>query len=84
MDELSTNELQKLARDHLWMHNRDWEQMNKNSEPMIAVKGSGIRVEDSNGNSWIDLNGGYNSVNVGYGRKDIADAVLNQILTHLF
>ena len=78
MDELSTNELQKLARDHLWMHNRDWEQMNKNSEPMIAVKGSGIRVEDSNGNSWIDLNGGYNSVNVGYGRKDIADAVLNQ------
>ena len=78
MDELSTNELQKLARDHLWMHNRDWEQMNKNSEPMIVVKGSGIRVEDSNGNSWIDLNGGYNSVNVGYGRKDIADAVLNQ------
>ena len=45
MDELSTNELQKLARDHLWMHNRDWEQMNKNSEPMIVVKGSGIRVE---------------------------------------
>ena len=78
MDELSTNELQKLARDHLWMHNRDWEQMNDNSEPMVVVKGSGIRVEDSDGNSWIDLNGGYNSVNVGYGRKDIADAVLNQ------
>ncbi len=78
MDELSTTELQKLARDHLWMHNRDWEQMRDNSEPMVVVKGSGIRVEDSDGNSWIDLNGGYNSVNVGYGRKDIADAVLNQ------
>ena len=78
MGELSTTELQKLARDHLWMHNRDWEHMAENSEPMIIVKGSGIRVEDSEGNSWIDLNGGYNSVNVGYGRKAIADAVFSQ------
>ena len=78
MEELSTNELQKLARDHLWMHNRDWEQMGERSEPLVVVKGFGIRVEDSEGKSWIDLNGGYNSVNVGYGRKDIADAVLVQ------
>ena len=78
MEELSTTELQKLARDHLWMHNRDWEQMRERSEPIVVVKGSGIRVEDSEGNSWIDLNGGYNSVNVGYGRKDIAEAVLIQ------
>ena len=78
MDNMSTNELQKMARDHLWMHNRDWQQMEQRSEPLIIVNGSGIRVEDSDGNFWIDLNGGYNSVNVGYGRKEIAEAVLNQ------
>ena len=78
MDNMSTNELQKRARDHLWMHNRDWQQMEQRSEPLIIVNGSGIRVEDSDGNFWIDLNGGYNSVNVGYGRKEIAEAVLNQ------
>jgi len=78
MDNMSTNELQKTARDHLWMHNRDWQQMEQRSEPLIIVNGSGIRVEDSDGNFWIDLNGGYNSVNVGYGRKEIAEAVLNQ------
>ena len=51
MKELSTNELQKLARDHLWMHNRDWEQMGERAEPLVVVKGTGIRVEDSEGNS---------------------------------
>ena len=50
MDNMSTNELQKWARDHLWMHNRDWQQMEQRSEPLIIVNGSGIRVEDSDGN----------------------------------
>ena len=73
---------ESLRRDavrHLWMHNRDWVQMAEEGEPMIAVRGEGVRIEDSEGNSWIDVNGGYNSVNVGYGRTEIADAAHEQM-----
>ena len=74
-----TEDLRGAAIRHLWMHNRDWTQMAEEGEPMIAVRGEGVRIEDSEGNSWIDVNGGYNSVNVGYGRTEIADAAHAQM-----
>jgi adenosylmethionine-8-amino-7-oxononanoate aminotransferase len=61
------------------MHNRDWTQMAEDGDPMIAVEGKGVRITDSEGNSWIDVNGGYNSVNVGYGRTEIVDAAYEQM-----
>ncbi len=69
---------EKLVR-YLWMHNRDWVQLAEEGDPMIAVRGEGVRIIDANGNSWIDVNGGYNSVNVGYGRQEIADAAYEQM-----
>ena len=74
-----TDGLRGAAIRHLWMHNRDWTQMAEDGEPMIAARGEGVRIEDSDGNSWIDVNGGYNSVNVGYGRMEIADAAHEQM-----
>ena len=71
--------LRRDAVRHLWMHNRDWVQMAEEGEPMIAVRGEGVRIEDADGKSWIDVNGGYNSVNVGYGRTEIADAAYEQM-----
>ena len=71
--------LQRMALDHLWMHNADWVQMSRDGEPLIVVEGQGIRVKDDQGNSWIDVNGGYASVHVGYGRQEIADAVYEQM-----
>ena len=44
------------------------------------VKGDGLRVTDSNDVEWIDPNGGYASVNGGYGRTEIADAAREQML----
>ena len=73
-------ELRQSALDHLWMHSRDWIEMAEEGGPPIMVEGKGIRVTDSEGVSWIDVNGGYASVNVGYGRTEIAEAARDQML----
>ena len=72
--------LRDLSHKHLWMHNRDWVQMAEEGDPLIIVEGQGIRVTDSEGKSWVDVNGGYFSVNVGYGRTEIAEAAYEQML----
>ena len=74
-----TEALRRSALDHLWMHNRDWVQTAEQGGPLIIVEGDGIRVTDSDGKSWIDVNGGYSSVNVGYGRVENADAMRDQM-----
>ena len=56
--------LKKASLRYLWMHNRDWIQMAEKGDPTIIVGGEGIKVTDSSGKTWIDVNGGYNSVNV--------------------
>ena len=76
---MNANALRDKSTRHLWMHNRDWISMAERGEPMIAVEGEGVRVTDSDGRSYIDVNGGYNSVNVGYGRTEIADAAYEQM-----
>ena len=68
-----------MALEHLWMHNADWEEMTETGEPLIMVDGKGLRVTDSTGNSWLDVNGGYASVSVGYGQQEIAAAAYEQL-----
>ena len=75
-----TEALRRSSLEHLWMHRRDWLQMAEEGGPTIIVEGNGIRVTDSEGISWIDVNGGYMSVGVGYGRTEIVDAVRQQML----
>lgn len=73
------DQLREDSLKYLWMHNRDWSQMAEESDPIIMVEGEGVRVTDSEGRSWIDVNGGYNSVNIGYGRQEIVDAAYEQM-----
>ena len=47
--------------------------------PTVITDGDGIRVTDSDGREWIDVNGGYMCVNVGYGRGELADAMREQM-----
>ena len=75
-----TEALRQSALKYLWMHNRDWIQMAEEGEPQIVVEGHGVRVIDGEGNSFIDAKGGYLSVNVGYGRTEIADAAYEQMV----
>ena len=52
------SEIRDAAMKHLWMHNRGWEELGED-EPIVAISGKGIRINDSEGRSWIDVNGGY-------------------------
>ena len=80
VDTQDTESLRRSAFEHLWMHNRDWVQTAEEGGPTIIVEGEGIRVTDSEGKTWIDVNGGYASVNVGYGRTEIAEAAREQMM----
>jgi adenosylmethionine-8-amino-7-oxononanoate aminotransferase len=71
--------IRQASLRYLWMHNRDWVQMAEEGEPIVIVEGHGVKVTDSEGKTWIDVNGGYNSVNVGYGRTEIAEAAYEQM-----
>ena len=72
--------LRKSALKYMWMQNRDWIQMAEGGEPLFMVDGDGVEVTDSTGKTWIDVNGGYNSVNAGYGRTEIAEAAYEQMV----
>ena len=79
MQHVDTESLRRSAFEHLWMHNADWAQVAEEGGPLIMVAGDGVRVTDSAGVTWLDAHGGYASVNVGYGRTEIADAALEQM-----
>ncbi len=79
VETIDTHSLQKSAQEHLWMHNRDWVQMAEEGGPTIIVEAEGVRAVDSDGKSWLDVNGGYCSVNAGYGRTEIAEAMRDQM-----
>jgi adenosylmethionine-8-amino-7-oxononanoate aminotransferase len=76
---LDTEALRRSSLEHQWMHFRDWLRMAEEGDPTIIVSGKGLEVVDSNGDTWMDVNGGYLCVNVGYGRTDIADAAMEQM-----
>src|SRR5688572_20173528 len=48
--------------------------------PRIVTGGEGIRIRDRDGNELIDAFAGLYCVNVGYGRKEIADAIHREAL----
>ncbi len=56
--------------------------------PLTIVRGQGIRVEDVDGNSYIEAVSGLWSINLGFGQKRLADAAYKQLMElpsyHLF
>lgn len=61
------------------MQAKGWRDLAEGGEPIIVADASGLTVTDTDGRDWLDVNGGYASVTVGYGRTEIADAVLKQM-----
>ena len=76
---MNTNNLKNIAIEHLWMNSKSWLQSNKENGPRIIIDAKGIYVTDSEGNTFIDCNGGYSSVNLGYGRPESAQVVKEQL-----
>lgn len=84
MDDLLTpNDLSEVIetdRAHIWHHLIQHKPFETN-DPRIIVEGKGIRVWDQTGREFLDaVSGGVWTVNVGYGRTQIADAVRDQLV----
>ncbi|MHA3977783.1 aminotransferase family protein [Halovulum sp. GXIMD14794] len=65
---------------HVWHHLFQHKALD-GADPRIIVDGKGLRVWDQNGVELIDaVSGGVWTVNVGFGRESIANAVRDQLL----
>lgn len=79
MSTLSTNQQQALA-DNVWLHFFQMGHLSSTgARPTVLVRGEGSRVWDQDGKSYIDGLSGLFTVNVGYGRREIAEAVAAQL-----
>jgi adenosylmethionine-8-amino-7-oxononanoate aminotransferase len=76
---LSPEELQKAARDHLWLHFTRMAGYKEHEVPMI-VRGDGCYLEDSNGKRYLDALAGLFAVNIGYGfGEEVGEAAAAQL-----
>ena len=67
-------------KSHVWHHLIQHRPL-QTSDPMVIVEGKGLRVKDINGREYLDaVSGGVWTVNVGYGRESIANAVRDQLV----
>src|SRR5215213_7357607 len=76
---LSADELQRAARDHLWLH---FSRMGgyRDAEIPIIVRGDGCYLEDANGKRYLDALAGLFAVQIGYGYgEEIGQAALAQM-----
>jgi taurine-pyruvate aminotransferase len=83
MDGMTTNDLSHVVeadRAHVWHHLMQHKGF-ETGEPRIIVEGKGLRVWDQHGKEHVDaVSGGVWTVNVGYGRESIANAVRDQLV----
>jgi adenosylmethionine-8-amino-7-oxononanoate aminotransferase len=73
---MSIDQLQKAARDHLWLH---FTRMGGQDAPII-MRGEGCYLEDSNGKRYLDALAGLFAVQVGYSYgEEMGQAALDQM-----
>ena len=75
----TTAEWQALGRDHLLAPFTDYKQLGAKGA-RIVTKASGVYLWDSEGHKILDAMAGLWCVNVGYGRRELADAAHRQML----
>ena len=76
---MSPAELQKAAREHLWLHFTRMSSYTGEDLPII-VRGDGCYLEDINGKRYLDALAGLFAVNIGYGFGDeIGEAAAAQL-----
>ncbi len=83
MDGTLPNDIESVVesdRAHVWHHLIQHKPF-ETGAPRVIVEGKGMRVWDQHGKEHIDaVSGGVWTVNVGYGRERIADAVREQLV----
>ncbi|MCZ8088556.1 MAG: aminotransferase class III-fold pyridoxal phosphate-dependent enzyme [Rhodobacteraceae bacterium] len=75
------SEVVEADRAHVWHHLSQHKQYDTGVDPRVIVEGKGMKVWDAKGKEHIDaVSGGVWTVNVGYGRESIANAVRDQLI----
>ena len=72
-------EVKQQAMDHFWPHARPAGDMSEDSGIKLVQSAKGCWVEDVEGEQWFDTLSSMWLKNVGHGRKEIADAVYEQM-----
>src|SRR4051794_17923040 len=71
--------VREAIRDNLWLHFTQMAQyQDAETRPLVMVKGEGSTVWDDQGKPYLDGLAGLYSVNAGYGRREIIDAMVAQ------
>jgi taurine-pyruvate aminotransferase len=79
-DAHSNKDIISTDKSTVWHHLMQHKTL-ENGDPLVIVKGKGLRVEDANGREYLDAtSGGVWCVNVGYGRERIANAIRDQLV----
>ncbi|MBP1851571.1 aspartate aminotransferase family protein [Rhizobium halophytocola] len=80
---LQSNDIRDVIeadRAHVW-HHMSQHKPYETVDPKIYIEGKGMRVWDAAGREYLDaVSGGVWTVNVGFGRESIADAVRDQLV----
>lgn len=83
MDGYSSNDISAVVeadRAHIW-HHLSQHKAYETIDPRVIIEGKGMRVWDARGKEHLDaVSGGVWTVNVGYGRESIANAVRDQLI----
>ena len=75
------SEVVEADRAHVWHHLSQHKQYDTGVDPRVIVEGKGMKVWDAKGKEHLDaVSGGVWTVNVGYGRESIANAVRDQLI----
>ncbi len=78
--DITPEELVEVDRARMWHHLTPHKPL-ETKDPLVIVKGKGLRVWDSTGKEYLDaVSGAVWTVNVGYGRESIANAVRDQLV----
>ncbi len=76
---MSDNTIIQNDKDHVWHHLTQHKGF-ETSDPMVVSKADGMIVTDTKGNEYLDgTSGGVWTVNLGFGRDDMVDAVSKQL-----
>jgi adenosylmethionine-8-amino-7-oxononanoate aminotransferase len=73
-------QVRDAIRENVWLHYTNMKAVRESDQkPLVLVKGKDSTVWDSEGNAYIDCLAGIYSVNAGYGRREIAEAMMAQL-----
>src|SRR5690606_41732730 len=79
MTNRSVQEVVRTDLDHVWHPMTQHKGLEKRP-PMVVERAYGSTIVDAEGREYLDAMAGLWCVNVGYGRREIADAVYEQML----